>query len=247
MAVVLVLVQVVGAHEAPYVAFGDGCLERWKIDFVKRAVVNDDVNLVAVLLVVVQREVLNARGDTVGLESLDVGDYHARSKIRVFAHVLEVAATQRGAQYVDTGTENHVLATVEGFLAEGLSVVDGHLRIPRCGKTRKRGEGNARVVGLPGLHPFVPKHVGTDAVGAVVGPEVGHAEACHAGRTELALCMDDGDFLVKGHALEGVFDALFNRLGLVEVYGDGLSHGHRGGEHRENGRCDCLFHYLYYC
>ncbi|CCY64711.1 putative uncharacterized protein [Prevotella sp. CAG:1124] len=200
VAVVLVLVQVVTAHEGPCVAVLHGRLEGWKVYLVQRAVVNDGVYLVAVLLVVVQCEVLYARADAVGLESDDVRHHHPRGEIRVFAHVLEVASAERGAQDVDARAKNHVFLAVAGLLAERHAVDERHPRVPRGGKTRQRGECHARVVSLSGLHPLVPKHVGTYAVRAVVGPELGYAETCHAGRAELALGVDYGDFLVERHA-----------------------------------------------
>ena len=223
MAIVLVVVQVVRAHYAPCAAFLHGGAEGREVDFAQRTVADDDVDLVAVHLVVVQRVVLDTRGDAVRLQSADVRHNHARRQQRVFAHVLEVASAQRRAQHVDARAQEHVLAAVKGFLAERLSVGAGHRRVPRSGKTRKRGEGHARVVGLPGLHPFVPKHVGTHAVGTVVGPELGYAEACHAWRAELALGVDDGYLLGRSHASEGVLHTLLYRFGIVKVDGQCLS------------------------
>ena len=242
MAIVLVVVQVVRAHYAPCAAFLHGGAEGREVDFAQRTVADDDVDLVAVHLVVVQRVVLDTRGDAVRLQSADVRHNHARRQQRVFAHVLEVASAQRRAQHVDAGAQEHVLAAVEGFLAERLAIGESRLRIPRCGETRQRGKGHARVVGLPGLHPFVPKHIGAHAVRPVVGPELGYAQARHAGRAELALGVDYGDFLLRSHPPECVFDALLYWFCVVKIHGQCLPPRSRGRAHGENGCCQNCLH-----
>ena len=53
MAVVLVVVEVVGTHDAPRLALGDSGTEGRQIDFAESAVANHHIHLMAVLLVVV--------------------------------------------------------------------------------------------------------------------------------------------------------------------------------------------------
>jgi hypothetical protein len=53
---------------------------------------------------------------------------------------------------------------------------------------------------------------------AVVGPEVGQAQALHPRSRKLALRVYHGNLLVEGHAAQGIVDALFHRLPLVEVH-----------------------------
>ena len=245
MAVVLVLIKVVGSHKSPNVSLGYRCLECRKINLIERTVVNDDVNLVAILLIIVQSKVLYTCGNTVRLQSLNVGNNHTRSQIRVFAHVFEVASAERSAQNVDTWTKNHVLATIECLLAECLSVAVSQLRIPRCSKTRERRKRHTGVICLSGLHPFVPKHIGTDTMRTVVSPEIRHAETGDAGRTEFALRMDYGDLLVESHAFKCVFHALFNGLSRIQIHRNRLSQSHRGSKGCHESRCYGFLHYLY--
>ena len=217
MAVVLVVVEVVGTHDAPRLALGDGGTEGRQIDFVESAVANHHIHLMAILLVVVQRIVLHAGRHALRLQSLHVGHHHARGQPRVLAHVLEVAAAKRSAIDVHARAENHVLAAITSLLAQALAVETCQVRIPSSRQTRQGGEGHTRVVGLTGLHPLVPEHVGTNAVRAVVGPEVGHSQTRNACCREFRLCVDHADFLVERHARQCVFDALLHGLRLVEI------------------------------
>ena len=156
MAVVLVLIEVVGAHDAPGSALLDGSLEGGQIDFVEGAVADHYIHLVAILLVVVEAVVLHAAGNALRLQSLDIGDDHARGEVGVFAHVLEVAAAQRRAEDVDAGAQDDAFVAIECLFAQALAVEARHGGVP-CGcEAGEGGEGHARVVGLAGLPPLVP-------------------------------------------------------------------------------------------
>ena len=126
VAVVFVLIEVVGSHYSPCAAFGDGSLECRQIDFVQRTVADYDINLMAILLIVVQCVVLYACRHAARLQSLDVRHHHPRCEIRVFAHVFEVASAERCAVDVHAGTQNHVLSTIECLFAEAVSVGESH-------------------------------------------------------------------------------------------------------------------------
>ena len=117
MTVVLIVVQVIGTHQRPRTTFLHGSLEGRQIDFVEGTVADLHVHLMAVGLIVVQRIVLHAGRDAFRLQTLHIGHHHARCKEGVLAHVFEIAAIERCAENVHTGTENHVLVAVEGFFA----------------------------------------------------------------------------------------------------------------------------------
>ena len=219
VAVVLVFIEIVGAHDAPCLTLGHGCLEGGQVYLVKGAVAHYHVQLVAVLFVVVQGVVFHAGGHTVLLQTLHIGHHHTRGQIGVLAHIFEVAAVERGAEDVHAGSQYHVLAAVEGFLAQRLPIEQSHLWIPGGGQTGECREGHTRVVGLSCLFPLVPKHIGAHAVRAVVGPEVGQAQSFHTGAGEFALGMNHGYLLVEGHAPQGIVHSLLYRQGLVEVGG----------------------------
>ena len=218
----------------------------------QRAVGDDDVDLVSVLLVVVERVVLHARRHAVALQSLDVRHHHGRREPRVLAHVLKVAPVERRAVDVDARAQQDVLAAIQGFLAKAPAIEASHVRVPCGGETGERGERHARVVALAGLHPFVPKHVGAHAVRAIVGPEVGQAKAGHATGGELALRVNHANLLVERHARERVFHALLYVLGVIEVDGQCrlaaaamlLSLGGRREcrQHEGKGNREVLFH-----
>ena len=142
VAVVLVFIEVVSTHDAPCLALGHGCLEGGQVYLVKGAVAHYHVHLVAVLFVVVQGVVFHAGGHTVLLQALHIRHHHTRGQIGVLAHIFKVAAVERGAEDVHAGPQYHVLAAVEGFLAQRLSVEQSHLWIPGGGQTGKCREGH---------------------------------------------------------------------------------------------------------
>ena len=200
LAAVLVLVEVVGAHDAPSVALLDGGLECGQINLAQGAVAHDNVHLVAMLLIVVQAEVLHTGRCTRALQALDVGHHHAGCQQRILAHVFEISAIQWRAVDVHARTQDHVLAAVTCFLTQAAAIQARQFGIPRGCQARQCREGHARVVGLASLLPLVPEDVGAHAVRSVVSPEVRHTQSLHARRGEFALCMDDGNLLIERHA-----------------------------------------------
>ena len=76
VAAVNTLPHVVAAHDAPHVGFLDGLLEGGQINLVDGTFAGVDIGSKAVHLLVVQEEVFEAAGHTVGLGCLDVGHYH---------------------------------------------------------------------------------------------------------------------------------------------------------------------------
>ena len=217
--VVLVAIKIIGTHQSPGAALGDSSVEGGQVDLMEGAVADLDVDLMAVLFVVVEGEMLDTGCHTVALQPADIGDDHRGDQVRIFAHVFEVAAAERCAQNVHAGSEDHVLAPIAGFLAKAAAVVPRQRGVPGGSQTGQRREGHTRVVGLSGLFPFVPEHVGTHTVRAVVGPEIGKAQARNTARGELALCMEDIDLLLQGHPAHGVVDAALDGLAVIEVKG----------------------------
>ena len=201
MAVVLVLIKIVGSHDTPSLTLGNGCLESRQVDLMERTVVDNDVNLMAVVLVVVQRIVFDAGSHTIGLQSLHVGHHHARGKVRVLAHILKVTASQRSAVDIDARTKYHVLATIQSLLAKTHTIETGHLRVPCGSQTGQCGKGHTRVVGLSGLFPLIPEDIGTYAMRSVIGPEILETQSFHSCRREFALCMNHCNLLVERHSL----------------------------------------------
>ena len=219
----LVFIEIVGTHDAPSLTLLHGSLEGRQVDLMQGTVGDDDVHLMTIFLVVVQGVVLHTGSDTLRLEASDVWHYHPGCQPGVFAHILEVTASKRCAIDVHARTEHHAFVAVESLLAQALAIEAGHTGIPGGGKTGKGWEGHARVVGLSGLYPLIPEHVRTHAMRAVVCPEVRESEAFHTRRREFRLRMNDGNLLVERHATQGIVDALFDGLRLVEVDG-GLCH-----------------------
>ncbi len=167
---VLVFVIIVCSHYRPRPAFLHGRFKRRQVNLVESAVVHHGIGSVAVYLVVVQRVVLHAGCHAECLKVLHIRHYHSGGKQRVFAHVFKVASVEGGAVYVNAGAEQHVLASVAGFLADRGAVECRHVGIPCGGEAGKSGESHAGVIGPAGLVPLVPQHFGAYAVRAVGGP-----------------------------------------------------------------------------
>ena len=130
VAVVLVVVEVIGTHDAPCTSFSDGSLEGGQIDFMECAVTDDNVDLMTVFLIVVQRIMLHTGRHSLGLQALDIGNDHTGGQVGVFAHVFKVTAVERCAVDVDTRTENHGLVAVESLFAKRLTIDARKGRIP---------------------------------------------------------------------------------------------------------------------
>jgi hypothetical protein len=77
-------------------------------------------------------------------------------------------------------------------------------------------------------------------VGTISAPQLGHSKAWHSGAAELALGMDNGYLLLKGHTTHEVGDTLLNVATLIKI-GGRLSRGHKGAQHNAEGEKQ-LFH-----
>ena len=240
MAEMLSAVKVVRAHYAPGASFLDSSLEGRKINLIESAVGKIDVGRMAAFFLVVEGVMLNACGHVVGLHSLDVRNDHLRSKIRVFAHILEIASVERRAIDVYAWTEKNVLVAVLGFLTDRTAVKGCQFAVPAGCKAGKSRKGNAGVIGPLGLRPLVPEHLGADSVRAVAGPERRDPQAWHSGRGELALRVDDSHLLLEGHAGKGIFHPLLYWRFKIKINGFGLVVS-RATSRQQQGRCrkDC--------
>ena len=217
MTVMLVLIEVIGTHDAPGSSLLYGGTEGRQVDLVQGTVADDDVHLMTILLVIVQTVVLHAGSHALRLESLYVGHHHPRGEIGILTHILEVTTSEWGTEDIHAWAQDDALLTVEGLFAEALAIESGHSRIPRGSETGECGERHTRIVGLSGLYPLVPEHIRTHPVRAVVSPQVGEAETFHTRTRELRLRMDHGDLLIEGHAFQCILDTLFHRFRLIEV------------------------------
>ena len=217
MTVMLVLIEVIGTHDAPGSSLLYGGTEGWQVDLMQGTVADDDVHLMTIFLVVVQTIVLYAGGHAFRLEPLHIRHHHPRGEIGILTHILEVTTSEWGAENIHTRTEDDAFLAIEGFFAQTLAIEAGHVGIPCGSETGECGERHTRIVGLSCLYPLVPEHIRTHPVRAVVSPQVGEAETFHTRARELRLRMDHGDLLIEGHAFQCILDTLFHRFRLIEV------------------------------
>ena len=217
MAVVLVLIKVIRAHDGPCPTLLDGSLEGREIDLMQGAVADDDVHLMPVFLIVVQGIVLHTGSNALRLKTLDVRHHHSGGEPGVFTHILKVAAIKRCAVDVHTRAQYDMLTTVECLFCQTLTIETGERRIPSGCQTGQRRECDTGVIGLTSLHPLIPQHIRTHAMRSVVGPEVRESQSFDTRTGEFRLCMDDSDLLIECHPCQGIIDTLFNRLRLIEI------------------------------
>ena len=179
VAAVLAAEFIIRPHDGPCAPLLHGSLEGGQVEFVEGTVAGLHVDVSAPQFLIVQGKMFHADGHAVLLHLLDVGHAHHAGQIGVFAHILEITAIQRRTVDVDAGTEQHVLLAVNGFLADGFTILGGHLGIPRSCQTGQGRKSGDAVVGLVGVAPVVPIDFGTHAVRAVAPPQFGNAEAGH--------------------------------------------------------------------
>ncbi len=130
LATVLILIEVIGAHDAPGVTLLDSSLKGGQVNLTQGTVAHDDVDLMAIFFIVVQAEVLDTRRSACRLQTLNVGHYHAGRQQGILAHVLKVAAIQWRAVDVHTRSQDHVLATVARFLTQAAAIQPGQNWVP---------------------------------------------------------------------------------------------------------------------
>ncbi len=106
---------VVGAHRRPRVLRRGG--ERGQVDLPQRAVVHVGASGLAVLLLVVGREVLHLGGDLLALHTLDEARAEHAGEVRVLAVALEVPARLRDPHDVDHRRVQDLVAAGLGLLA----------------------------------------------------------------------------------------------------------------------------------
>ena len=238
---VLAAELVVGAHHRERPALAHSRLERRQVDLPQRPLVHLHVDRAAVLLLVVDGEVLDAGDRLLGLHALHVAHGHAAGEPRVLAEVVVVAAAQRRSLDVERGAEDHVLAARAGLVPDHAAVGVGQLGVPGRGEGHADGHRGREVARPAGRLPRVDAHLLAHALRPVGGPQVGHAEPLDAAGAELAVGVDEADLLLEGEAGQQVLDARVERASGVEVgravLGLGLRLGLRG-DPAERARCE---------
>ena len=93
VAAVLVIEEIVGTHHRPGAAFLYGCAESRQINLVQSPVADNHVGGVAVQFLIVERKMFYARGHTLFLNALDIGNDHRRGEGRILPHILKIPST----------------------------------------------------------------------------------------------------------------------------------------------------------
>jgi hypothetical protein len=80
-----------------------------------------DAHVVPVVLLVVQRVVLDGGDDALGLNALDIRNHDGGVQEGILGEIFEVAAGQRRAGDVDAGAEQEMDAAGAGIAAQALA------------------------------------------------------------------------------------------------------------------------------
>ena len=121
---------VVRGHDGHRSGLTHGDFKRGQINLAHRALIDHGVGGLATQLLAVDREVLRAGGNTIGLDAADQTCGHAAGHDGVFGIVLKIAAAQRIALDVQAWAEQHIHVQIVRFIAEGLTHLFGERRIP---------------------------------------------------------------------------------------------------------------------
>ena len=185
------------------------------------------------VLLVVQRIVLQADGRTVILCAACVGYCQKTAEQRVLTQVFIRAPAGRYALYVDSGAENHVLAAQAGLTAHAPPVGVGPLCAPCRSQRRTCGKERGRVGSQMGRIPRMGLHLLADAERTVGILHIGNAQPLDARRREHVLTVKHSHLLFQRHPTD---DAVNLRLMAEQFRGVGLSlrRDRRNGQQRAN-------------
>ena len=123
---------VVGGHHAPHAGALHRGFERDEVQLTQRFLVGLDRYGHPLELGVVGDEVLDARGDSASLQTLDVADRQFRREQRILAEALEVATADRRPGEVDRWPEQDVDTAGDALPGEGATDLGNELGIERC-------------------------------------------------------------------------------------------------------------------
>ena len=192
LAGVLTVDQVVGAHDRPGLRFGDGDLEAGQVQLPQGALVDDRVEAHPVVLLVVDREVLQAGAHPLGLDAPHQRRRRLARQQRVLGEVLEVASARGVTLDVQPGPEQDAHALCACLSAQRRADLLDQADVPGRAERRRGREtgrrhrvGQPDMIGRPRLLPKAVRPVGEhDRVDALPGqalgvPEVGARQQLH--------------------------------------------------------------------
>ena len=143
---------VVGRHDRPDARPAHGSLEGRQVDLAPGALVDGDVDLHAVGLLVVEREVLDRAADPPALHALDERHGDLGRQVGVLGVALEVPAAERVAVDVHGGRQQHAGTLGPGLVAEQAADAADQRAVPRRrqgGTAGQRRRARARELRAP--------------------------------------------------------------------------------------------------
>src|SRR5258708_24207144 len=177
-------------------SFFDRRLEGGQIDLAQGALIDDGIDVVAVIFLVVACKVLDRRAYSLTLHAFDVSDGGAGCEKWVLAKILEVSAAHRGAIDVHSGSEHEVDAAGASVLTDDRSHVLCKVRIPGRSQTDA-----AKRCGRP---------IVADAKGTVRHFQRGQANVLDLANVEIVDAAYEVDFLFERELLEQRIRACFD-------------------------------------
>jgi hypothetical protein len=173
---------VVGGHDRPDAALAHNGFERCQVQLAQGALVQDDVDGVALRLGVVGDEVLDRRADAFRLQPADVGGADPPGQHGILAEALEMASAVGGAVQVDGGRQQDVDAFAAGLGGQQPAQPFDTPLVPGGGERGGGGHVGRGVALVPGPAAHAGRAVGDDEPAQadgrlrMQGPEVGAGE-----------------------------------------------------------------------
>ena len=177
VAAVLILVEVVRAHNRPSATLLNCSLECRQIDLVECTIANTYIHIVTFELLVIERIVLHARSYAILLHLLNIGNNHLACQVGILTHILKITAIEGSTIDIDTRTEQHSLITIASLLTDSLTIHCSHCGIPRCSQAGQCGECHTMVVSPISTLPLIPEHLLADTMRAISTPHLGNTKA----------------------------------------------------------------------
>ncbi len=168
--------------------FFDRRLEGGQIDLAQRALIDDGIDVVAVIFLVVAREMLDSRAYSLALHAFDVSDGGAGCEKWVLAEILEVSAAHRGTIDVHSGSQHEVDTACASVLSDDCSDALSEVNVPARGQTDATKSRGGPVI--------------TDAEGAVRHFQSGQANVLDLVNVEIVDAAYEVDFLLERELLE---------------------------------------------
>ena len=190
--------EVIRGHDRPRIRFFHHDLERFQVEFVQGAVVDDRIADVAIALLGIAGVMLHAGSDATVLDAFDERRAHFARKKRIFGKILEVATTKRVSFDVHPRGQEERGVFARDFEGHRFADLALEILIPRTSQRGGRGIASRRggIVWIRGVLSDL-----ADAERAVVHLDAWEVQATNPMGVPKAIPVDEMALLPQGQFL----------------------------------------------